>query len=401
MFRSKLSKEKHLHVVNNEENILYDAGIEEEQQEREMDRPRRFFKKKDKKESSSFSQSITKDAPKETFASPFRVYSSSSKPYEEQGEPREEDDYYHEEDELYDHEEDTQWEEEKKGPLRYVLALFLLIMLSALGWFTFRWAVVGSSSSTIGVIKAPEGPYKISPDTPGGAYIPYQDKHVYDHLESSNGGVDNFYEEQSALSQSHPTNPQDVDPHSMEEIAPLHQEEATQTSFPLLSHIPQGYVLVPQEVLTTLQRQSLEKNTEKEKNNAEENINIKKPIKIPTAYKQEENTNSSEKDLIKIEKIDDLAIKKATSLHQNELEKVVSTSQKKQPLHTKVENFYLQLGSFKTKKGAEREKERLSNLKSFKKVPLIITHSGDYFVLKAGPFNQKKALDKNNKIIDE
>ncbi|HLD95234.1 MAG TPA: hypothetical protein VI959_01145, partial [Alphaproteobacteria bacterium] len=85
-----------------------------------------------------------------------------------------------------DYEEENWQEEDSKGPMRYVLAIAILVIVTVLGWFGFRW-LTGNSSSYPPLIQAEQGPFKVRPDNPGGMLIPHQDKLVYRRLTPGGG----------------------------------------------------------------------------------------------------------------------------------------------------------------------------------------------------------------------
>lgn len=74
-----------------------------------------------------------------------------------------------------------EWEE-RQSPMTYALAIAILVVLSASGWFLYRWISPTQLTSDIPVIYPEEGPYKIRPENPGGMVIPHQDKLVYGRL---------------------------------------------------------------------------------------------------------------------------------------------------------------------------------------------------------------------------
>lgn len=74
----------------------------------------------------------------------------------------------------------------KKGrSKRWLLMLIVIGGLGYGGWALWGDDLSGPKPVEIPLVKAPEGPIKVRPDTPGGIEIPNRDKLVYDRLEKS------------------------------------------------------------------------------------------------------------------------------------------------------------------------------------------------------------------------
>ena len=70
----------------------------------------------------------------------------------------------------------------RRGVRRLVIIIGVVIV--AVGaWAIWGDYLTGGSSDTIPIVRAPIGPIKVRPDTPGGINIPNRDKLVYDRLE--------------------------------------------------------------------------------------------------------------------------------------------------------------------------------------------------------------------------
>ncbi len=70
---------------------------------------------------------------------------------------------------------------DRQSPLNFVILASLIIMLTVLGWFTYRWMTT-SHGGEPPIIVAEDTPFKIKPDNPGGMIVPHQDKLVYGRL---------------------------------------------------------------------------------------------------------------------------------------------------------------------------------------------------------------------------
>lgn len=74
---------------------------------------------------------------------------------------------------------------DRQSPLNFVILASLVILLTVLGWFTFRWMTT-SYSGEPPVITAEDAPFKVKPENPGGILVPHQDKLVYGRLAPEN-----------------------------------------------------------------------------------------------------------------------------------------------------------------------------------------------------------------------
>lgn len=83
-----------------------------------------------------------------------------------------------EEDDLQDDPEN--WSD-RSSPLKFVIAISGIVVVSAIAWFTYRW-ISQSGNNTPPLIQAEQGPYKVRPENPGGIAIPHQDKLIYGRL---------------------------------------------------------------------------------------------------------------------------------------------------------------------------------------------------------------------------
>jgi len=62
------------------------------------------------------------------------------------------------------------------------IALFTLVAFGSGLWFAYDRGVRKGVALSPPLIKAPEGPYKVPPENPGGLVVPNQDKLIYDRL---------------------------------------------------------------------------------------------------------------------------------------------------------------------------------------------------------------------------
>lgn len=74
---------------------------------------------------------------------------------------------------------------DRQSPLNFVILASLIILLTVLGWFTYRWMTT-SYTGEPPVIAAEDTPFKIKPENPGGIIVPHQDKLVYGRLAPEN-----------------------------------------------------------------------------------------------------------------------------------------------------------------------------------------------------------------------
>lgn len=72
---------------------------------------------------------------------------------------------------------DGDWNE-KQSPMTFALAVAIIVVLSAFGWFAYQW-ISPSELAAPPIIRADNPAFKIRPDNPGGMVIPHQDKLVY------------------------------------------------------------------------------------------------------------------------------------------------------------------------------------------------------------------------------
>lgn len=63
---------------------------------------------------------------------------------------------------------------------RVLIAIFGLVSIAGMSWLAYHWSMQNDGPPP--VIPSPEGPYKIKPDSPGGAVIDYKDTLIYDRL---------------------------------------------------------------------------------------------------------------------------------------------------------------------------------------------------------------------------
>lgn len=81
-------------------------------------------------------------------------------------------------------EEEEEWEE-RQSPINFVLVISLLVILSVVGWFGYRWAS-NFTPTEPPFISAESTPFKVKPENPGGMVIPHQDKLVYGRIAPDN-----------------------------------------------------------------------------------------------------------------------------------------------------------------------------------------------------------------------
>ena len=70
---------------------------------------------------------------------------------------------------------------ESTSPFKFVFALAGLVAMLTIIWFGYRW-LSQSHSEGIPLIQAESSPFKVRPENPGGAVIPYQDKLIYGRI---------------------------------------------------------------------------------------------------------------------------------------------------------------------------------------------------------------------------
>jgi hypothetical protein len=73
---------------------------------------------------------------------------------------------------------------EKSSPLKFVLIVGGLVVVSGISWLIYKWATQ-PSNNVIPLISAEQGPYKVRPENPGGMMVPHQDKLIYGRLTPS------------------------------------------------------------------------------------------------------------------------------------------------------------------------------------------------------------------------
>lgn len=78
-----------------------------------------------------------------------------------------------------------EWNKRQQGPIRYILAIAILVVITAVGWFIFRW-FTNYHNGQVPYVQAEQGPYKVRPENSEGMIIPYQDKLVYGRLTPNN-----------------------------------------------------------------------------------------------------------------------------------------------------------------------------------------------------------------------
>lgn len=75
---------------------------------------------------------------------------------------------------------------ERPSPFKFIIALLGLTLMVSIIWFGYRWL----SQPTLDgppLIQAEPGPFKVKPENPGGASIPYQDKLIYGRISPEAG----------------------------------------------------------------------------------------------------------------------------------------------------------------------------------------------------------------------
>jgi len=73
----------------------------------------------------------------------------------------------------------------KRAGLKILLAVIVLGGGAGAGWYYFGDKLLQERGEDIVTIRAPEGPVKVRPDTPGGMDIPDRDKLVYDRMKGA------------------------------------------------------------------------------------------------------------------------------------------------------------------------------------------------------------------------
>jgi len=71
----------------------------------------------------------------------------------------------------------------KKRGFRLLFMVLALVVIAGGAWAIWGDAITGGNSNEIPIVRAPDGPIKVRPETPGGIDIPNMDKLVYDRLE--------------------------------------------------------------------------------------------------------------------------------------------------------------------------------------------------------------------------
>lgn len=69
---------------------------------------------------------------------------------------------------------------EKSSPMKFIIVITGLVIVSSVLWLGYRWAT--RSESDFAMIEAEEGPYKVRPENPGGVAYPHQDMLVYGRI---------------------------------------------------------------------------------------------------------------------------------------------------------------------------------------------------------------------------
>ena len=70
---------------------------------------------------------------------------------------------------------------ERPSPFKFIIALLGLSLMMSIIWFGYRWLSQPSTDAPL-LLQAEPGPFKVKPDNPGGAAIPYQDKLIYGRI---------------------------------------------------------------------------------------------------------------------------------------------------------------------------------------------------------------------------
>ena len=70
---------------------------------------------------------------------------------------------------------------ERPSPFKFIVALIGLTVMVAILWFGYRWLSQPNAEGPV-LIEAEPGPFKVKPENPGGAEIPYQDKLIYGRI---------------------------------------------------------------------------------------------------------------------------------------------------------------------------------------------------------------------------
>lgn len=76
--------------------------------------------------------------------------------------------------------EESEWAE-RQSPMPFILGTIILVVVSTLLWFIFRW-ISGENTNNPPIIAADTTPFKVRPENPGGMMIPHQDKLIYGRL---------------------------------------------------------------------------------------------------------------------------------------------------------------------------------------------------------------------------
>lgn len=344
MFSSKSSKNHKLRIIRDKSNLNdYD------------DSPRKFFRRK-VRQNDIFDDDIHEEDDLTTVdLSDFDNYEKIDEVYES-----EDNNDFFDEDDLYENEFEESYEE-RKSPIRYILAISFTVLISLMIWVFVNWINSNESDKSIPIIESDQNVYKVLPETPGGSFIPYQDRYVYDHIDSENESsisMDNSIENIKV------SNEENIN----EKEKTTKDDTGNKKSVNIV--IPEGFVLVPKDTFNALQSELIQ---------MKKNQNTKTPTVVKNEEKTEEKSNTTNK-------LDE----------KQSLDNLVEKNSKIKKLNT----FYLQLGSFKTKLGATKELKRLKSMDSFKNIQISISQSGDYYVLKAGPFKDRKTLDENKRIIN-
>jgi len=132
---------------------------------------------------------------------------------------------------------------ERPSPFKFIVALIGLTVMVAILWFGYRWLSQPNAEGPV-LIEAEPGPFKVKPENPGGAEIPYQDKLIYGRITP---GTETQVERLLPPPEQ-PMAPPVVDPSQQQQPGYPQQPSQQQQPYPQQGHQPSGVPVPPQPV---------------------------------------------------------------------------------------------------------------------------------------------------------
>ncbi|CAO4837478.1 MAG: hypothetical protein CNLJKLNK_00832 [Holosporales bacterium] len=113
---------------------------------------------------------------------------------------------------------------EKSSPLKFIIVVTGLVIVSSVLWLGYRWAT--RSESDFAMIEVEEGPYKVRPENPGGVAYPHQDMLVYGRISpqgQQNAPVERIAPE-TPYAEQYPQQDMNVPPQNMPQQQDMQQQ---------------------------------------------------------------------------------------------------------------------------------------------------------------------------------